>query len=46
MSKVRHFAVPKLYEGGEIVGIQLSDVKYKGKIWIKYDEKIKEAEKF
>lgn len=44
MSKVRHFAVPKLYEG-EIVVDQLSDVKYKGKIWIKYDKKIKEAEK-
>ena len=30
---------------GEIVVYQLSEIKYKGKMWIKYDRKIKEEEK-
>ena len=30
---------------GEIVVYQLSELKYKGKMWINYDEKIKEEGK-
>lgn len=43
-SKVRRLPASELYEG-EIVVYQLSELKYKGKMWINYDEKIKEEGK-
>ncbi len=43
-SKVRRLLAPELYEG-EIVVYQLSEIKYKGKMWRKYDQNIKEMGK-
>ena len=41
---MRRLPASELYEG-EIVVYQLSELKYKGKMWINYDEKIKEEGK-
>ena len=43
-SKVRRLQAPELYEG-EVVVYQLPEIKYKGKMWRKYDQKIKETGK-